>query len=413
MTGLSEELERAVGPIELAVDVDALANRARRRSIRRRVGSVLAIVAVASVAAVAVFEAASEPGHERVRVQTPQSARDETLVLDDGLYDIVTVDPNAHVISVRPIEITDSFQIAFVVNETVVLAAGDSTVRGVPLAGGGARYFGSGAPIPGTQPGTIWITGGGPRMRLVDDAGRVLLEKSGPPPEQGGACLDCPRVAIADVPGALVFQSATGFDVWDTTSSQVTRHLGNQESYAAPASGSTLPWCDRCARALELTDLASGKTREVTLSMNGIAAALHSARWSPDGTQLAIPEEVEPGRTARVILVDVAAGQATYLETGGYTASVAWSSDSRKLYIAASKRHETRLTVRDLDAGSTRAIAAIAAPALHLAAVISTEQAAHLLGAPRVASPQCTAARADPLSNRSATLRTDGCSYHY
>jgi dipeptidyl aminopeptidase/acylaminoacyl peptidase len=219
--------------------------------------------------------------------------------------------------------------------------------------------------------------------------------------------LNCPGVAVAAVPGALVFQSATGFYVWDTRSGRVTRHLGNQPSYAAPAFGATLPWCSHCNRALELTNVASGKTKQVALSIDGAYDALASAQWSPDGTRLVIPEQVDPGRSAYVILVDVAADRATRLETTGHTASVAWSGDGRRLYIAASNKHETRLAVRDLDAGTSRDLGTIPLPTLHLAAIISTEQAAHLLGAHRVASPsRCVV----PIPIRSAQ---PGCSYRY
>jgi hypothetical protein len=225
-------------------------------------------------------------------------------------------------------------------------------------------------------------------VRLVDDVGRVLLEEPGPPDGRGpSACLNCPGVAVAAVPGALVFQSFSGFYIWDTRSGQVTRHLGNQQSHVAPAFGESLPWCMHCNRALELTNVASEKTKEVPLSIHGAYDALASAQWSPDGTRLAIPEQEDPGRIANVILVDIPAGRATRLVTTGQTASVAWSRDSRRLYIAASNKHETRLTARDLEAGTSQDLGTIPLVALHLAAIISRDQAAHLLGAQRVASP--------------------------
>ena len=348
------------------------------------------------VAALTVMAVGCSAGHSPTsatekpapgRVSTQPSARDEVLVLDDGLSAIVTVDPNADVIGVRPITLTESFHLAFLGDQTLVLAADDTTVHAVPLGGGTMHNLPSDFPIPGWQAGTVWITGVLPKVRLVDDVGRVLLEKPGPPdPRRPSACLDCPAVAVAAVPGALVFQSATGFDVWNTESGRMTRHLGNKWSYDAPAFGSMLPWCTDCNRALELTDLASGATKEVALSMDGGSDALRLARWSPDGTRLAIPEEVDPGRTASVIIVDVAAGRATRLATIGQTASVAWSSDSQRLYIAASNVHETRVTVRDVEAGNSKSIRTIPLPALHLGAIVSSAQAAYLLGGPRVAS---------------------------
>ena len=344
MTRLSELLDSAVGDVEPAFatkDVFELA--ARRRRVRVRVRRAAAAIGAATLAAVVVVVViAHGGGTPRVQVvkPTPTSAPavttpDDVLLLDET-GGIAAVDPASRTVTRDPIagwRPGDQPYLTWLVDGHVVAGWGD--VYATPTAGGAARRLGTGVFVPAAEPGAVWLTSYGQVQttteRLVDMQGRVL--ESGKVPSQ---------VALVGVPGGLAFQTSTGLDIWDAHAGSITRHLGTTSAMAAPPFGSLLPWCDQCDHALELTDLATGATREVAVPLDGGLDTINRAAFSPDGTKLAIvsttPANDTGNGTASVVVIDVATATiSARFDTGHRYATIAWSLDGDRLYVAASE----------------------------------------------------------------------------
>ena len=249
------------------------------------------ITVTAGVVAFAVFNGKTTA--HRVRVESPPSSTPDVLVFDEA-GGLLSFDVTTHVVRYDPIygwkggdPPFDSLR----VDNDVVVGWGD--VYAAPLSGAPAKKLGTGVFVPAVEPGAVWLTSYGKVQtrteRLVDMNGRVIVE--GPAPIQSGSSSSVP--AITGIPGGLVLQTPTGLDIWDARTARITRHLGTTAGSAAPAFGSLLAWCDQCNRSLELTDLASGITRSIALTLDGASLDLSHFVFSPDGTQLAIPTTLD------------------------------------------------------------------------------------------------------------------------
>ena len=292
MTALPELLNDAVGEVEPGFGPPEIMHRVRRRRRSRRVAAGTVVVALTAI--LVAFVAFHGPTAERkIRVVSPTSSTPDVLVFDEA-GGLLSVDVSTHVATYNPIygwaggdPPFDSLR----VGDDIVVGWGD--VYAAPVSGASARKLGTGVFVPAVEPGAVWLTSYGkvqtPTERLVDTSGRVLME--GPAPIQPGRSSSVP--AITGIPGGLVLQTETGLDIWDARTGRITRHLGTTAGSAAPAFGSLLAWCDQCNQTLELTDLTSGITRSIALTLDGASLDLSHFVFSPDGTHLAIPTSLD------------------------------------------------------------------------------------------------------------------------
>ncbi len=378
MTLLAERLDEAVGLIEPAFDLADVKRRVRhRRQLRRATGAaVIAVIVV--VAAIARAGGGGTPSRVRVRPAAPTAISD-VLVFDDT-GGVLTVNLATHVATHHPLDGWRPGDQPFLserVGDTFVVGWGD--VYAAPFTGGASRHLGAGVFVPATEPGAVWLTSYGkvqtPTERLVDLRGRVLLQDAAPAPAE---------VAVTGVPGGLAFESPTGIDIWDARSGRITRHLGNARASAAPAFGSLLAWCDRCDRTLELTDLRTGSTRHIALSLSGRTLSLSQFAFSPDGGHLALPawpDAASAGGTAQIVVVDAVTGTVVdQIDTRTRYASLAWSPDSNRIDIAAASADgtEVRILVHDVADRTTRDLGLAPRDVGQLSAVLSRDDAARL-----------------------------------
>jgi hypothetical protein len=274
------------------------------------------------------------------------------------------------------------------------LVAGWGDVYATPLSGGPSHRLGTGVVVPAVEPGAVWLTSYGtvqtPTERLVDMHGNVVLQGPTPHYVRGGA-----YNAITGVRGGLVMQTENGLAVWDARTGRFTRRLGSGPGViAVPMSGSVLAWCDHCDRALELTDFTTGVTRSIAVSLGGGFLVMERYfAFSPDGAQLAIPAQPDGaaprGVTSKIIVVDVTTGKVTsQIDAHARYATVAWSPDSERLYIAASNIGSGgRILLHDQITNTTRDLGPVPDQSGSFSAVITPDDAARF--------PTPTAATAD------------------
>ena len=172
--------------------------------------------------------------------------------------------------------------------------------------------------------------------------------------------------------------------------------------------------CDHCDRALELTDLATGMTRSIVVSLDGGFLVMERYfAFSPDATELAVPVQPDAaapsGATSKVLIVAVATGKVTdEIDTRARYAAIAWSPDGDRLYVAASNTGSGgRVIVHDLRNGTTLDVGPVPDQSGSIAAVMTPRDAASFPEPTAAASPgTCPGpARAAP----SATV----CTYRF
>ncbi len=276
---------------------------------------------------------------------------DDVLIFDDGYDGIVALDIATQVVTRRPVPGQTAGDQPFrslLVGTHLVVGAGE--ISAAPLAGGMSRRLGSGVAVPANEPGAVWLTSYGgvhtPTERLVNMRGTILLE--GPTPRDDGG----PYAAAAGVRGGLVFETPDGLAIWDARTGKIVRRIGGPGSLPGPAYGSTLAWSARCATGLELTSVADARTRHVPVPDGTAGFRSRDATFSPDGTRLAVPVEVDAGRTD-VVIVDVGIAAITARLSGWSSpvVSVAWSPDGKRLYVAPAAGvapDDSRLVVYDV-----------------------------------------------------------------
>jgi hypothetical protein len=388
MTRLTDLLDDAIGHVEPQFDASAIRvrvmRRRRHRLARRRVGAV-AIVALV-VVPVALFLTRDESGSRGVRVQPASGPRTGSdVVMFDDTGGVSAVDFGARTATHYPLKgwrPGDQPFLSLRVGEYFVAGWGD--VYATPVSGGTSRLLGRGVFVPAVEPGAVWLTSYGdvqtPTERLVDMHGRVLLEGRTPHGPSGSD-----ETAITGAPGGLVLQTATGLGMWDARTGRVTRHLGTGSAVSAlPVSGSRLAWCDACNRELEITNLIDGTTRSVTVSLaGGFLQMERFLAFSPDGKRLAIPAQPDAaapiGATTKIVIVDVTAGRVhDQIDTHARYATVAWSPDSKRIYIAASNTGSGgRVLVHAQSTNTTRDLGPVPVQSGSFSTIITPDLASH------------------------------------
>jgi hypothetical protein len=416
MTGLPELLEGAVGSVEPHFTFEAIAQRIRRRRRARLRLIATAAVIIASTATLVTISSIS--GHQTtnsVRVQpTAPTGASDVLMFDvnDG---ILTLDFRTHVAARyrldgwRP---GDQPFLTLRVGDDFV--AGWGKVRATPISGGSSLLLGSGVFVPATEQGAVWLTAYGKVQtsseRLVDMNGGTLQQGKVPPGPGPGY-----GIALTGIPGGLVLPTATGLDIWDARSGRITRHLGTSTGSAAPAFGSMLAWCDQCTHTLELTDLRTGITRSTAVATSGGSLTLDRQVFSPDGTELAVPISPDGGAPAgastKIVFVDATTGTITdQIDTHSPYASIAWSSDSQRLYVAASNGTSGgEILVHDVGTGTTRDLGSIPPGGIDLSGALNYKDAALL---PRATIGPASKCPTDQFS-RSPNSYGKPCGYHF
>lgn len=351
MPSLAEMLHDAVGDLDHAgddFDLERLAERAtarRRRRHRRRV-TVGAAVAVVLLAVVAVGLVRRDQG-PRVRTGPADgtgfsSPTDAVLFFDDG-YDGVTIVDVDRGIAVRhpglgQVAGDQPFRIRRVEDRLVV---GWGEIYSAPLGVGPSRLLGEATIfVPAAEPDRVWLVdypggavgGGRLQVRTVDMSGRVLLDVPGPENELG--------TPVIGVPGGLALVTGSGLNLWNATTGDLT-HLGQGASSALDVDAETLAWCDDGCTKLQLTDVSEPDAigrYELTVHLDAYGS-ITSAELAPDGRHVAVtlaPNTPDDGETSVVVVIDAATGESTPVtETAGAYAPVAWSPDSRSLFLAS------------------------------------------------------------------------------
>jgi hypothetical protein len=421
MTRLPELLDEAVGPVGVTFELRDLDRRVARRH-RARVlgvaGAVAVVMLCVALVVTAVTNARSRSPELRIQPSTtlpvvPSSASDVLLFDDTG--GVLAVDMTAHLATQIPIQGwrpgDQPFQTLRVGNSLVV---GWDDVHASSLDGKVSRVLGTGVFVAATEPGAVWLTASGKVQTstelLVDTQGHVLLQ--GPTPKESGT--GYALSPLTGIPGGLAFQTSNGIDIWDARSGRITRHLGTSPGSAAPAFGSLLAWCDHCTNRLELTDTSTGTTRSVPVDVGGATLELNRVIFSPDGSRVAIPtapDAAGPDAKAQVVVIDVSRAKVVeQLVAHDRYASVAWSVDSRRIYVAGSNENgASEIDVHDVRAGTTRDLGPVPPGVLGLSAVLS-EADGRQLPSPAV-GPAASCQPSLPVSYPATITRP--CRYHF
>ncbi len=373
--------------------VARLRHRARRRRARLWSTGLVSLIAIGACAAL-VVRSVQRSSRIAVRPAVGAVAPSDVVVFDDN-GGVSAVDFAARTVTHVPLTGWRGGDQPFLsLRVGADLVAGWGDVYATPMSGGPAHLLGTGVVVPAVEPGAVWLTSYGkvqtPTERLVDMHGNVLLQGPTPRDPRGGA-----YIAITGVPGGLVMQTENGLAIWDAHTDRITRRLGSGPGVTAvPMSGSVLAWCDHCGRALELTDLTTGITRSIAVSLDGGFLSMERYfAFSPDGIQLAIPAQPDGaapvGVTTKIIIVDVTTAKvATQIDAHARYATVAWSPDGERLYIAASNTGSGgRILTHDQITDTTRDLGPVPDQSGSFSAIITPGDAARF--------PIPTAATAD------------------
>ncbi len=414
MTRLSELLENAIGDIEPTFDSRDIRGRVQRRRrgarVRRSIGAVLVVV-VLGIATVVFLTGQRSPSRD-VRVQPsglPGNTSDVVAFDDNGGISTAAFDSRTAthypLAGWRPGD--QPFLSLRVGNDFV---AGWGNVYATPISGKHPQPLGSGVFVPAVEPNAVWLTSYGqvqtPTERLVDMRGKVLLQGRVPTDTAGH-----PYIAVTGLPGGLAVQTPTGLGRWDPRTGRITHLVGTSSALTAlPVSGSLLAWCEHCDRSLEITDLANATTRSVPVSLNGGFLTVEQYfGFSPDRTTIAVaaqPDGAAPlGATTKIVIVDVTTGKvAEQIDTHARYATLAWSADSKRLYIAATNSgNGGRVLVHDRSNNTTRDLGPVPDESGRIASVVTRDDATRL--------PVATASCLSPPSP--ITLATRPCTYKF
>ncbi len=395
-----------------APPIERVRRRARRRRARIWAAGIISVIAIAACVTVGA-RSLEQPSRIAVRPAVGHTTASDVVIFNDN-GGVSAVNFAARTITHLPLagwRSGDQPFLSLTVGTDLVAGWGD--VYATPLAGGPTRLLGVGVLVPAVEPGAVWLTSYGdvqiPTERLVDMHGKVLLQGPTPRDSAGRA-----YVAITGVPGGLAVQTENGLGIWNARTGRITRRLGSGPGITAlPMSGSELAWCDRCDRGLELTDLTTGVTRSIAVSFNGdFLVTERYFAFSPDGTRLAIPAQPDGaapyGATTKIIIVNVTTGKVvSQFDTRARYATIAWSPDSKRLYIAASDRGSGgRVLLHDEVTNTTRDLGSVPDRSGSFSAIITSDQAALF--------PTATAATADTCPGPSGpTTPKRPCTYSF
>jgi hypothetical protein len=223
-------------------------------------------------------------------------------------------------------------------------------VYAAPLATGRSRFIGKGIVIPSETPGRVWLMpfGASPATyRLVDLTGHVLLAGK-------GRTSGWEPVAI---PGGLAFSGAGGIELWDASRDAPTGTLGSAGAQVGASWGSLLAWTRHDRADLQLTSLDTRATRPVSLPANVTGVDVSVARFSDDGTLLAVQANTKgaPDGTRSVLIVDVEHARVVRtIAPKAQFESFAWSPDGARLYLGSYGYQQPTMSVRRVDVASGR-----------------------------------------------------------
>jgi hypothetical protein len=389
MTRLADQLERAVGVVEPTFDLDDVHRRVRVRRARRATGRAVALIGVLGLAIGAIAIATRPDSEKKIRTVTTSAPPSEhalfeeatgtTLLFDDGYDGITAIDLDRGVVTRRVIEGQRAgdqpYRLLRVGNSLIV---GWGEIWAAPLSGAPAHKLADATIVlPASEPGSVWVadypggcTGcGEPTFRRVRLDGSVVAE---------GHSTDRLAPPLIGIPGGLARQSSNGLDLW-RPSTGTTGHLGNAPAFTHDVRGSRLAWCDSPCTSLHVTDLANNDDRE-----SPIGGEVVSARFSPDGTRLAVTS------ARRVTLVDASSGHGVIVFDDGRLGDrpqVGWSPDGSQLFVSGGSvlgRYDVRtghaeLVALPLDVGG------------HVFVTATNEESTALRAGPRALPTDCTA----------------------
>lgn len=300
-------VEAPARPDRTSRELEALIEEARRRARRRRLG--YAAGAVALLLAVVGFillggdegtDHAGGEGNPRSSAATGQSdllfvraALDATtVVVDEGVF---AVDPTTGTVKRVRLPAFNCGDTPFCListgGELVVSSLGRTTAY--DPAGRGRRQtarVGNGwITLPSTTDGRVWlgILGrgklGGPYRRGLSEVREVDLDgdvvRSMRPP-QG-------KWPVGAVESGLLFEHASGLRLWSLEQGRLTRRIPG--AFPADTSASLVASCgERCPKVV-LTDTRTGTITRVAPPAGYRWLGGYEGRFSPDGSQLALP----------------------------------------------------------------------------------------------------------------------------
>ncbi len=323
----------------------------------------------------------------------------DVLVFDDGYDGVLTVDLASRVASRRVItgqRAGDQPFPSIVTGNTLVVGWGE--VYAAPLSTLRSQPIGRGVVIPSEQPDRVWLTpygGQASDYRLVDLHGHVLLEGAGPP--------DTPYEPVA-IPDGLALPDTDGITLWNVRTNDFSDRLGAAGAQPEASLGDTLAWCKRCPGDLQLTSLTTRVSRTVALPPGITGVDASHARFSPDGSLMAVAAQGD----AAVMVVDIA--HARVVRTVGPPVpfpTFAWNPDGRFLYLASSSSTQPTMTIRRVDLASGKSTATVVPVQGGLTAVVDGTAARILLDAPTLPPKQCPPPHVQPSG------RTTPCAFHF
>jgi hypothetical protein len=276
------------------------------------------------------------------------------------------------------------------------LIVGWDQVWAVPLDGGPSHTLGTGAvSVPGVEAGTVWLYDykNFTRAWQVDLAGNTLHQV----PLSGS-------YPVTGVAGGLLVARAASTVIVDAHTA-ATRPFGTGATDVGRADvgdvhGSKVVWNEPGTTRIHVTDVTTGSDRLLMQPPASGAVNVANVRFSPDGTQVAVPV----GTT--LFTVDVTDGKWRNLGAwpGGYP-SVTWTPDGSQILAAVSSGTPTatELIRYDLHTGQREEVT-LPVDGIGSTLAMRFSEASALLQAPLVAASSCPTPMIQP-SGRTAPCR--------
>jgi hypothetical protein len=350
---LTDLLDGAVGPLETRIDLADLRRRVgSRRASRRRIRAAAAITlsTLAAAAALALVHTAKDQPAVTAAASAAGVFPERTgsvAVLDDGYDGIVAIDLDHRVAVRRPVDGQRAgdqpFRLTRVASSLIV---GWGDVYAAPLDGSAPHRLGTATiSIPAAEPGRVWLVEypggrigvGTPTLREVDLTGRIIVQAAGLDPAR--------YVPALGIPGGVAYESRVGIALWNVARGRIVRVLptsASVASFAVAGHGSTIAWCDSLCFTLRLTDTQSSRPDVVARTPTStLAFQARSARFSPDGRQLAVvattPGPVDPRAKGEIVLIDTRTGASRAITGRSWSpfTALAWSGDGRRLLFSS------------------------------------------------------------------------------
>lgn len=402
MAELGDLLREAVGEVGTASwSVDDVARRAHRGRRRRRVGRVMATVAVVVAAAVGVLSADDRSAVEVVGQPDPSreqpvfsSPTGVVLLFDDGYDGVTALDLDAGVVGRRVVDgqrAGDQPYRLFRSGDSLIVGWGE--VFAAPLDGGPSVSLGEATiAVPASESGRVWLAtwaggsvGSGPlTMRLVDLQGRVEHTLVG----EGTA---------VGVPGGVMFDGPGGTEVRSFRGAEVTG-IGGDGRVLGVGSVFTVT-CSAGCEVLTVGRPGFPLPVPAGVPLGDVPPA--DVVMSPDGARLAL---VTPGPAPRLMVLDLPTSRLAVDEPVDGLAFPTWSSDSNQLFWVASSYGEASTVVGriDVDAAAAESVRLPFGGTFRAIAVDRSEAASFLPATPPADPSACPPPTLQP-SHRTGT----------